>query len=353
MSDTHGLENQVRQHRGRRGWSQDELAERSGLSRAGISGIETGRLVPSTSAALSLAEAFQCRVEDLFRLPRSPANPSAWAWSPRGNPCRYWRAEVGARTLLIPAETSPLAMLAHDGISRDGQLENLNDSDPRDTLVIACCDPAVGLLAAELARSANIRLVALPRASKTALSMLGQRVVHVAGVHLTHDGDRAGNAAAVRSELGEGYTLLRVASWEAGIASAPTRRIESVRAANNARLRWVGREVGSGARQCLDELLGHRRPPRRLASDHRGVAEAVRNGWADAGVCLRLVCEEAGLAFFGIRHETYDLCFPDALREDRRIVAMVQAVRTTNYRRILSDLPGYDPSEAGQLHPAL
>ena len=50
---------------------------------------------------------------------------------------------------------------------------------------------------------------------------------------------------------------------------------------------------GSASTSCSDG----RRPPRRLASDHRGVAEAVRNGWADAGVCLRLVSEEAGLGF--------------------------------------------------------
>ncbi len=61
------------------------------------------------------------------------------------------------------------------------------------------------------------------------------------------------------------------------------------------RARWVGREVGSAARELLDELLSDRRPPRRIAYGHRGVAEAVRCGWADVGVCLRLVGEEAGL----------------------------------------------------------
>ena len=40
------LENEVRAYRTRLGWSQEELASRSGLSRAGISAIETGRLIP-------------------------------------------------------------------------------------------------------------------------------------------------------------------------------------------------------------------------------------------------------------------------------------------------------------------
>ena len=62
--------NHLREHRARRGWSQEELARRAGLSRAGISAIETDRLVPSVAAALALAEALECRVEDLFQLRR-------------------------------------------------------------------------------------------------------------------------------------------------------------------------------------------------------------------------------------------------------------------------------------------
>src|SRR4051812_11996424 len=69
MADEPRLENDVRAYRDRLGWSQDELARLSSLSRAGISAIETGRLVPSTGAALALARAFGCTVEDLFRLP--------------------------------------------------------------------------------------------------------------------------------------------------------------------------------------------------------------------------------------------------------------------------------------------
>src|SRR4051812_32734476 len=96
-----------------------------------------------------------------------------------------------------------------------------------------------------------------------------------------------GNSSIVRRELGGSYNLLRVACWEEGIALAHGRRVATVRQAVRSGLRWIGREQGSGARQCLDELLSGRNAPRRLASDHRGVAEAVHHGWADAGVCLR------------------------------------------------------------------
>ncbi len=115
-------------------------------------------------------------------------------------------------------------------------------------------------------------------------------------------------------------------------------------------LRWVGREEGSGARDCLDELLGGRRPaPLCLASHHRGVAEAIHGGWAEAGVCLRLVSEEAGLDFIGVREEAYDLCFPTQLAGDHRIQTLQDIIRSPEYRKSLGELPGYDSSETGEL----
>jgi molybdate-binding protein len=98
-------------------------------------------------------------------------------------------------------------------------------------------------------------------------------------------------------------------------------------------------------------LIGPRRAPQRLATDHRGVAEAVRSGWADAGVCLRLVSEEAGLDFLGVRFESYDLCFPVRWEDDPRIRALVAAVRSGGYRRALGELPGYDNAATGELCP--
>jgi molybdate-binding protein/transcriptional regulator with XRE-family HTH domain len=349
MARPQPLENDLRTRRVSRGWSQTELARRCGLSRAEISAIETGRLVPSTVTALALAAALACPVEQLFRLRPSGDGKADWAWPPRREPCRYWQAEVGATRMLYPAEPTESVFVPHDGVYGHASFRGAVAADPGRTLVVACCDPAVGLLAAALAREAGIRLLALPRPSRTALGLLGQGLVHVAGVHLATVGQPDGNAAIVRRELGTGYALLRVARWEEGVAATPGLRLTSAGKAVGSRLRWVGREPGSGARQCLDELFGDRRPPRRLASSHRGVAEAVRSGWADAGVCLRLVTEEAGLDFLPIREEFFDLCFPERWESDPRIQALLRVVRSPSYRTALGELPGYRSTESGEL----
>jgi len=67
------LLNEVRNFRDRRDWTQEDLAQRTGLSRPEISAIETSRLVPSASAALALARAFGCAVESIFHLPHAGA----------------------------------------------------------------------------------------------------------------------------------------------------------------------------------------------------------------------------------------------------------------------------------------
>src|SRR5581483_12205669 len=101
------------------------------------------------------------------------------------------------------------------------------DIAPEATLVVACCDPAVGLLAAEYARASGFRLLALPRRSQQALDLLARGLVHVAGVHFATAAEPGGNEAAVRDTLG-GARLLRVARWAEGLAVGTDAPVRSV-----------------------------------------------------------------------------------------------------------------------------
>src|SRR5215467_12047544 len=101
MADSRQFSNRVKLRRLDRGWSQADLAQRAGISRAAVSAIELNRLVPSVTAALALAGALDCSVENLFAQPAADASKSAnWAWQPSHDCCRFWHAKVGARTLL-------------------------------------------------------------------------------------------------------------------------------------------------------------------------------------------------------------------------------------------------------------
>lgn len=345
------LENSVKQNRVQRQWSQAELAARAGISRAAVSAIESNRLVPSVAAALALAEALDCRIEQLFGPGATDRSSNEdWAWPATASPCRYWHAEVQNRILRYPVESTACGYVEHDGVFRDGAFHSTSLHSPRKTLVMASCDPAAGLLASAISRVGEFRTIVLTRSSHQALELLGKGLVHVAGVHLSTKESPQGNRQAVTNRLHGKFKLLRVASWQEGIVLSPGSSLSSVSQVLSARLRWVGREPGSAAQECLNSLLGNRPGPRHVVFDHRSVATSLRAGWADAGICLRLVGEEAGLQFLSVRDELYELCFAESSDGDPRIAALIRAVRSATLRGFLNDLPGYDVSECGELN---
>lgn len=333
--------NRVREHRVARGLSQAALAAAAGVSRTAVTGIESGKTSPSVDAALRIAASLDAPVETLFgRAGTTVARGPTWAWPPTDPGGPHWEADVAGQTVSYPATTAPMLAFRADeaaGVRRD------------DTLVIATCDPAAGLLAAEYAASTPFRLLVIPRSSRASLAMAADGLIHAAGIHLTAAALPDGNAAAAREALGTGVSLLRMADWEEGIASAPHTRLRSSTAARRRRIAWVGREPGSGARACLDRLLDGRPPPRRQARDHRGVSEAIASGWAEAGICVRLAAAEAGLDFIAVEREAYDLAIPAPLVDDRRVRALVTILRGRAWRRRLGGLPGYDVSRTGSL----
>ena len=341
--------NPVQVRRLARQWSQAELAERAGISRAAVSAIEGERLSPSVATALALAAVFDCSVEELFgRGGISKPRGSEWAWSPRGETSRYWEAEIGQQRRLYPVEAVTLNPCPHDGIWQNG-VPHGNSPAVEQTLVMASCDPAAGLLAAEYARTSGFRLLVFPRGGRAALELLRQKLVHVAGLHYSTEETPERNAETARAQVGGECRLLRVAKWESGIALAPDDRSRSVESVARRGLRWAARESGSAARECMDELLGRRSFEGREVGGHASVAEAVRSGWAEAGVCVKFSAEEAGLNFLPLRNETLDFCFPTSLQHDARIQALGRLVRDRAWRQLVSELPGYDARETGEI----
>jgi molybdate-binding protein/transcriptional regulator with XRE-family HTH domain len=349
MSTPQLPQNSVRSRRMARNWSQQELADRSGLSRAGISAIEAGRLAPSVTAAMALSHALDCRVEDLFAPPSSQARCVDWAIEPASSRPRYWQARVNGRIFAYPVEDDSPQLDWHDGVFADDRSPLAQPEVADRTLVVACCDPAAGLLAAEYARQFQFRMIVLCRSSRQALELLAAGKVHVAGVHLGNKGHVSQNRQLARQRLGEECRLVRVARWEEGLAVSAQLRTPTLASILKSSARWVGREEGSGARQCQDEILRGRPAPRRVAFDHRSVAAAVRCGWADIGPCVRLASEESGLRFLKVAEKDYDLCFSSPTESEPRIAALLATIRSRSYRSRLSELPGYSTKSTGEL----
>ena len=62
------MKNRLKVARAEMDLTQEDLAQRIGVSRQSINAIETGRYVPSTVLALKMAQVFGKKVEELFTL---------------------------------------------------------------------------------------------------------------------------------------------------------------------------------------------------------------------------------------------------------------------------------------------
>ena len=62
------ISNRVKELRSARGWTQEELAKATGVSRQSINSIERDRYVPSLPLALHFARVFGCSTDEIFRL---------------------------------------------------------------------------------------------------------------------------------------------------------------------------------------------------------------------------------------------------------------------------------------------
>ena len=62
------VKNRVKELRDGRAWTQQELADRVGVSRQSINSIERNRYVPSLELALLFAAVFEIPTDEIFKL---------------------------------------------------------------------------------------------------------------------------------------------------------------------------------------------------------------------------------------------------------------------------------------------
>jgi putative transcriptional regulator len=63
------MKNRLKVLRAERDWSQQELADRLGVSRQSVNAVETGKYDPSLPLAFRIAALFSLAIEDIFEDP--------------------------------------------------------------------------------------------------------------------------------------------------------------------------------------------------------------------------------------------------------------------------------------------
>ena len=102
----------------------------------------------------------------------------------------------------------------------------------------------------------------------------------------------------------------------------------------------VNRNIGSGTRVLIDQLLGDQRPSGFgvQTKSHNAVAAAVHQGRADWGVAIDTVARDYGLAFIPLKQERYDFVIPKSRLERPAVRAFVEALADPSIRAELAAL---------------
>jgi molybdate-binding protein/DNA-binding XRE family transcriptional regulator len=375
------MKSSIRLVRRARGLSQEELARLAGISRQSVNAIEAGRTDPSTSVALALSRALRCSVEELFsgdpapetlEVTVAPRLSTAGAGTGARMPLRWSLGLVAGRWVaheLVPGEPAS-SITGADAVSRRrgrrpkervqplGALEAL-----RGKLLVAGCDPALGVLAARLADAHPAdRLVWLHATSTAALESLGRGETHLAGSHLLDEGSGEYNVPFARRLAsgggGEGLAVVNLARWRAGIVVARGNPL-AIRAVSDLAAKRIGivnREPGAGARRLLDRLLASARVPPsrvrgydRIVGSHAAVAQAVALGLCDAGIASEGAAVALGLSFVPLDEERSDLVLPLSLAQEPRGVRLLETLASKAFRRDLGGFAAYDTAWSGRV----
>jgi molybdate-binding protein/DNA-binding XRE family transcriptional regulator len=357
----------VKQYRFAKGWSQEELAEKTGVRRQAIYDIESGRYLPNTAIALRLARIFDCRVEDLFveqsstdALPVDALNGEANAST------RLALSRVRDRLIGLPlkgAESMPFGLRSADGLLNPDKKSALvlSSFDRLDKAIILMgCDPAFEILGQHVSRiSPDARIHCRFASSVRALNSLAAGLTHVAGTHLHNTGETESNVVMASQALtGSSSRVVGFSLLEEGIMLARGNPLDIYTVADLTRttVRFVNREPGAALRILLDDHLqragictdavnGYQNE----VTSHREGAYRIACRVADAALGLRAIAEAFDLGFVPIAAARCDLVIPGDLIGHPTIKILLDVLQSTALRKEIDTLPGYDGSVTGKI----
>jgi len=120
-------------------------------------------------------------------------------------------------------------------------------------------------------------------------------------------------------------------------------------------VRIINRQQGSGTRIFLDfELRRLGINPGRIngyekeVNTHSEVATAVLSGMADVGLGILSAAKMLDLEFIHITKERYDLVIPNENLSVRLLTALLEVIRSQEFRGKVEQMRGYDTTDSGK-----
>jgi len=323
------------------GLTQAELAARAGVSRQLVAAVESGQNAPAVDAALGLARALATSVEDLFAPAPAAVVPALGTALREGAALRVGR--VGDR--LVAAEladhgTAGAGWAKPDATLQDGTLRLFAGATPRG-LVLAGCDPALGVAESMLDGLGSSSLLALSAATGTALASLAREGVHGAVVH----GPRGQLPRPPVPVL-----CLHFARWQVGLAVAPSLKRHSLDALLQGKAPIAQRDRAAASQRALERAASKAgiegTPPGPRVGGH---IEAARLA-ATLG-CGAVTTESAARAFdlhfLALEEHVVQIWLGEHWRDHPGAAALGNLLSAAAFTERLAQFGGYDLAGCG------
>lgn len=186
---------------------------------------------------------------------------------------------------------------------------------------------------------------------------------HLAGTHLLDPATGKYNQAAISQHLpGMALDLVRLVDREQGliVPRGNPQGISSIACLAKEGITFINRQRGSGTRVLLDWRMAELgMKPAHIAGyedeeyTHMNVAAAVLSGRASTGLGVRAAANALGLDFIPVGVEEYDIAIPARFRDDARIVALLEVIRSAAFKQEVLALGGYGVESTGTLIASL
>jgi transcriptional regulator with XRE-family HTH domain len=334
-------ESRLRARRLQCGLTQAELAARAGVSRQLVAAVEAGHNTPAVDAALGLAQALATTVEELFADSPPEIVPALGRRLRDGVPLRLGRvadqlvaAELADRGIAGAGWAKP------DGVLEAGRLRLFPGASPAG-LVIAGCDPALGVAEAMLAGLGPGSLLTISAPTGTAVCALKRAGVHAAVVH------------GMPGELPEPpVPVIRwhLARWQVGLGVAPKIRGDSLEAVLHGDVPVAQRDPAAASQQAFEHAsakAGITQPlsgPR--ASGHIDAARiaATINGVA---VTAEAAARAFELRFLPLEDHTVEIWLAERWHDHPGTHALAELLASNAFTERVAQFGGYDLAGCG------
>ncbi len=331
------LGDRVRGLRLERGLTQAQLAQFAGVSRQLVGAVEAERHLPRVDAAVRLATALSTTVEEL--LAADTRHVAGVLEEPaEGSLVRI--ARVGDRLACVAAAGSGEGWASADGQIRDGGVRLFDVERP--AVLVAGCDPIIGLAARLLEVTRGPRVVPVATSSAAAVTALMGGRTHAVMVH-GPEGRLPAAPANVRR--------WHIATWQVGLAAPADLPDGWVDDALAGRLPVAQRESGAGSQAAFERARRHRQVSASRVSGPRvsGHAEAAWRAATDGMVAVTIepAARANGLAFHALEVHRSQLWVAQEHLDNAVLHAFLQELTGERVERRLSAIGGYDLSETG------